>query len=339
MARKTVQQPLGLFLGVSTEPYAEIGEIDSTVNSVNKENRLSFPILSLTKDVVVVVNDKVKKEVNNIGGSSVIDTTGDVSVNVRISLYITDSNLIQSVIKGAKAPDIKVVEATIAAQNQNQGPTAEEQAAAQEAANTQIQQALQLQSGLELTLRTIQVHALNKAIGASNNDLSIGRKVYTLPIWDKNDKSGNTTFYSQVFSNGIFSKYITELVEGTIVDTDPKNPEDRFKIQSKYGFATELMAGRITTTELNQKNVDFKRLLNAYVVPYEISQEIVKGVTTNHPVYIPLGLLLMILNHSCTIYDTKDSTVQTPLVYIDFNPNVNLWACYQFLIVNIHFVC
>ena len=314
-----------LTLGVSTLKYAEIGEIDSTVNSVNKENRLSFPILSLTKDVVVVVNDKIKQEVNNIGGSSVIDTTGDVSVNVRISLYITDSNLIQSVIKGAKAPDIKVVEATIAAQNQNQGPTAEEQAAAQEAANTQIQQALQLQSGLELTLRTIQVHALNKAIGASNNDLSIGRKVYTLPIWDKNDKSGNTTFYSQVFSNGIFSKYITELVEGTIVDTDPKNPEDRFKIQSKYGFATELMAGRITTAELNQKNVDFKRLLNAYVVPYEISQEIVKGVTTNHPVYIPLGLLLMILNHSCTIYDTKDSTVQTPLVYIDFNPNVNFF--------------
>lgn len=313
-------------LGVSTKKYAEIGEIDSTVNSVNSQGRLSFPILSLTKDVVVVVNDKIKQEVNNIGGSSVIDTTGDVSVNVRISLYITDSNLIQSVIKGAKAPDIKVVEATIAAQNQNQGPTAEEQAAAQEAANTQIQQALQLQSGLELTLRTIQVHALNKAIGASNNDLSIGRKVYQLPIWDPNDKTqGGTTFYSQIFSNGIFSNFIDQLIENKITDQNPVTPEERLRLQSKYGFATELMSGRASLEELSKKQVDFKRLLNAYVVPYEVSQEIVKGVTTNHPVYIPLGLLLMILNHNCTIYDTKDLKTQTPLVYIDFNPNLNFF--------------
>ena len=33
----------------------------------------------------------------------------------------------------------------------------------------------------------------------------------------------------------------------------------------------------------------------------------------------------MILNHSCTIYDTKDKASQTPLVYIDFNPNVNFF--------------
>ena len=66
---------------------------------------------------------------------------------------------------------------------------------------------LQLQSGLELTLRTIQVHALNKAINQTKTpDLEIGRKVYKLPIWDERDKTqGGIPFYTQIFSNGIFS--------------------------------------------------------------------------------------------------------------------------------------
>jgi hypothetical protein len=316
-----------LTLGVSTLPYAEIGEIDSSVNNVNREGRLSFPILSLTKDVVVTVNDKIKQQVNRLSGSSVRDATGNVNVNVRISLYITDSNLIQSITKGSKAPDIKVVEATIAGQNQQQFNKEEDQTEGQDSSITQIKQALESQSGLELTLRTIQVHALNRAINRTTTpDLEIGRRVYTLNIWDNKDTTqGGIAFYKQIFSNGIFSNIIEKLIENSIVDQDPKSPQERFNIQSKYGFATELMAGRANFENLSGKRVDFKDLLNAYVVPYQINQEIIKGTSTNHPVYIPLGLLLMILNHSCTIYDTKDSSAQTPLVYIDFNPNLNFF--------------
>lgn len=316
-----------LTLGIATLKYPDIGEIDSTVNnitdSVDKISR--FPIISLTKDLVVSVNDKVEVSRQTTTGTVTTESVGNVDVTVKVSLFITDTALIQSIVKGANSPDYKVVQAAIA--SQNQGSTTEQQAEGQDAANTQIEQSLQLQSGLELTLRTIQVHALNRAINKTKTpDLEIGRKVYTLPIWDKNDETqGGTPFYTQIFSNGIFSDYITDLIEKTVSIVDPKNPKERLILQSKYGFATELMAGRATQQELKGKEVDFQTLLNAYVVPYQINQEIVKGVSTNHPVYIPLGLLLMILNHSCTIYDTKDKASQTPLVYIDFNPNVNFF--------------
>ena len=255
--------------------------------------------------------------------------TVKAEVTVETRFQFEDSSFIKGFTIGnvEQVLDYAQNQAAIAAQNQQQTTTEEETNEGQDNSITQIKQALESQSGLELTLRTIQVHALNKAINKTTTpDLEIGRKVYTLNIWDKKDTTqGGIAFYKQIFSNGIFSNIIDQLIEDDIVDQDPKNPQDRFKIQSKYGFATELMAGRINFENLPGKEVNFEELLTAYVVPYQINQEIIKGTSTNHPVYIPLGLLLMILNHSCTIYDTKDSSVQTPLVYIDFNPNLNFF--------------
>jgi len=297
--------------------------VDKNTNQV--EGR--YAVLALSTEITVEVDGTIVEEKPDIKQATIVRKQGKIQIPVKIDILTTDPDLISNITKGNLSPNYLRVQETISAQNQNQAPTKEDQAAAQEANSTQIQQSLQLQSGLELTLRTIQVHALNKAINQTKTpDLEIGRKVYPLPIWDKDDKTqGGTPFYTQIFSNGIFSNYITQLINGSIVDADPKNSEDRFKIQSKYGFATELMSGRITQQDLKGKQVDFKELLNAYVVPYQVNQEIVKGINTNHPVYIPLGLLLMILNHNCTIYDTKDSATQTPLVYIDFNPNVNFF--------------
>jgi hypothetical protein len=59
--------------------------------------------------------------------------------------------------------------------------------------------------------------------------------------------------------------------------------------------------------------------MSAYTVPYEFSQGVVEGTQLNHPVYIPLGFVIMILNHMCTIYDND-----TPVVYLDFNHKSNL---------------
>ena len=297
--------------------------VDKNTNQV--EGR--YAVLALSTEITVEVDGTIVEEKPDIKQATIVRKQGKIQIPVKIDILTTDPDLISNITKGNLSPNYLRVQETISAQNQNQAPTKEDQAAAQEANSTQIQQSLQLQSGLELTLRTIQVHALNKAINQTKTpDLEIGRKVYPLPIWDKDDKTqGGTPFYTQIFSNGIFSNYITQLINGSIVDADPKNSEDRFKIQSKYGFATELMSGRVTQQDLKGKQVDFKELLNAYVVPYQVNQEIVKGINTNHPVYIPLGLLLMILNHNCTIYDTKDSATQTPLVYIDFNPNVNFF--------------
>jgi hypothetical protein len=217
----------------------------------------------------------------------------------------------------------------IAEQNINNFTDLEEQKNEQDAISTQIKQALNYQSTLEIMLRTIQLHALNKAINQTGTpDLEIGRTTYVLNIWDPKDSNGGTTFLNQIFSTGIFNTFITDLVNDTNIEssdytTDKKmDPIKRFKIHSKHGFASSLLANKEAIG--NIPAVNFKELLTAYVVPYQIDQEIIKGTSTNHPVYIPLGLVLMILNHACTIYDSKEQgKFQTPLVYIDFNPEVN----------------
>ena len=203
---------------------------------------------------------------------------------------------------------------------------------------TQIKQSLNYQSSLEIMLRTIQVHALNKAINKTGApDLDIGKTTHVLDLWDAKDivnykdvnsKTSKSPFLNQIFSSGIFSTFINDLVNSENINDSEytqvgaMDPETRFKINSKYGFATNLMANKAFISYLEP--VNFKELLKAYVVPYQINQEIIKGTIANHPVYIPLGQLLMIINHACTIYDTKkDSQFQTPLIYIDFNPELN----------------
>ncbi len=88
-------------------------------------------------------------------------------------------------------------------------------------------------------LRTIQLHALNKAINQTGTpDLEIGRTTYVLNIWDPKDSNGGTTFLNQIFSTGIFNTFITDLVNDTNIEssdytTDKKmDPIKRFKIET-----------------------------------------------------------------------------------------------------------
>ena len=259
--------------------------------------------------------------------------TEKVLYNLEVELTFEDSSFIKSfTTEGVTQPlDFIGNQAAIAAQNQNQFPAQENQSPGQEASIEQITQALQSQSGLELTLRTIQVHALNKAIKRNNNDISIGKKVFVLNIWDEKDAPSGVPFYRQIFSNGIYSTCVADLIDGNKINDSVYSTNtnisavDRFRIYAKYGFATELLSGREEISKFSGKQVNYQDLLRAFVVPYEINQEIIKGTSTTHPVYIPLGLLLMILNHNCTIYDTKNSTLQTPLIYIDYNPKLNFF--------------
>lgn len=193
----------------------------------------------------------------------------------------------------------------------------------------QVQQSLSFQSALELTLRTIEVYALNRAIyqDSNNPDENIANKVFVLEI--AKDKE----FLKSIFSNGLFTPFIDSLVsksseiisQSELVDA---SPEKRLEIYSKYGFLSSLLGNKSDLNEINslKGNVDFNKLLTAFVLPYRINQELVSGISTNHPVYIPLGFLLMLLNHICTIYDSRANySLQTPLVYIDFNPELNFF--------------
>lgn len=273
------------------------------------------------------------------GGSSYNTISKPTSANGTITITITDTSLIKSIkptFEETVFSNYFTAQKNLVDQNKEEEDTPEEQRLKDEAISTQITQALNYQSSLEIILRTIQLHSLNRAI--KKRGLNIENKVYVQELWNPNDVSlkrkSKKSFLEQIFANGIFSSFIKNLVNDDIVDLGYEdadgNPQEsldekkRLQIQSKYGFATNLMANKASLSEIKDDKVNFKELLKAYVVPYEINQEIAKGVQTNHPVYIPLGQLLMLLNHTCTIYDTnKKSNFQTPLVYIDFNPNLN----------------
>lgn len=318
-------RPVTETYGTTVKPFGTVTQNDT--NSVSGR----YPVIKLSTTIDVPFTGVVLETKKTTENTVEKQKQGEIKIPVSIDLYITDTDIISSITPSTQSPSYLGVQKNLTDQNQTETPPSEETKPDLDAISTQIKQALNYQSTLEIMLRTIQLHALNKAINQTTKpDLEIGRTTYVLNIADLNDKSKDTTFLQQIFSTGVFSKFIQDLV------TDPNNklrdslytvdkkmdPYERFQIQSKYGFASSLMGNKEPIESI--QSVDFKELLKAYVVPYQINQEIIKGTYTNHPVYISLGLLLMILNHSCTIYDTKeDMSFQTPLVYVDFNPEMN----------------
>jgi len=246
--------------------------------------------------------------------------TTNVSANIKIKF--NDSSIISSA-QPAKDTEILTPYATsiklrdLNRQNVTNSTLLEDQNNTADPLNTQIDISLKYQSALEIILRTIEVHSLTKAIKNRGDSLDIGQSVYPYELWNPQDEIQGKTFLSQIFSNGIFSNFINDLVQDNIKDSTG----NRLQLYAKYGFASSLMSNSAKIEDI--KRVNYKELLKSYTVPYNISQEITKGINTNHPVYIPFGLLLMILNNICTIYDTKKDNSQTPLVYIDFNPELN----------------
>lgn len=210
-------------------------------------------------------------------------------------------------------------------------------------------------SNLELCLRSIQVHSLNEALKKEGDIQSGTVDITTVVPIDLNATLGESskTFAEQIFSNGIFTPYFKELVNGQIGDELTNNATQNLKVYAKYGFATKLMGNQAPVEKF--KAVDYGALLKTYVLPYQINQVIESGTQLNFPVYIQFGTFLMLLNHSCTMYDVQEETSaaqannaglggiqgalanaaaagsvlataggkQTPLIYIDYNPNHN----------------
>lgn len=212
-------------------------------------------------------------------------------------------------------------------------------------------------SNLELSLKSIQVHSLVEALKSAGQiqtgDIDI-LSVVKVNL-DAKQGEGAPTFAEQIFSNGIFTEYFRKLMEGQIGDELTNNPKEDLKVYAKYGFATKLLGNLAPVKEF--KPVDYGALMNTYVLPYRINQVLESGTQVNFPVYIQFGTLLMLLNHSCTMYDVQDQIStdqeanlglsglqrslanaataagviaresqnsgkkQTPMIYIDYNPN------------------
>jgi hypothetical protein len=222
-------------------------------------------------------------------------------------------------------------------------PTTTAQAAGTTAANAeeeikldaeaiQTQENLNYQSGLEVFLRAIQLHSFNIAY----KDLGVKEgKIATIDLYSKKSK-----FIKDLFSNGVLSQAALDFADSQKIKAykNTYNENDAIKLMqsyASYGFNHNLMAQSknrqqniISDKDSKIPQVDFKELYKSHVVPYSVNQGIAKDIDINYPVYIKFGLLLLALNHMCTIYDSKEGKItkiadQTPLIYIDFNPETN----------------
>ena len=193
----------------------------------------------------------------------------------------------------------------------------------------QKEEQLQYQSGLEVFIRAIQLHSFN--IAYKNLGVKEG-KIGTIDLYSKKSE-----FLKQLFTNGILSEAAVEFVSDKIKDYKDLDKQDNaiklMRGYASYGFNHNIMAqSKKTQKDCTDNNkipqVNFKELYKSYVVPYTVNQGIAKDIDINYPVYIKFGLLLLALNHMCTIYDSQEkktvkATEQTPLIYIDFNPETN----------------
>ena len=283
-----------------------------------------------------VTIDSTKKELNpTTGQEDTIPNKQSTSIEMPFEITITDSALIKNLtIKKVEAGSKEYLQYQFELDKQNQ---IQNQAKSQDAFDEEHgQDVTSLQdkigtfynSSLEVILRTIQIHCFGKAIQSKGSDIQ--KTVFKVEL-------AKDPIRKAIFSEGIFTDILDQLIDkdkqiddNAYINT-PSNPDARLKVFCKYGFNTALLGGKTATKEdstglqlLKGKEVNYTELLNCFVVPYEINTQLEVGISVTHPVYMQFGLLLMILNHMCTIYDQKTGNdKQTPLVYIDFNPNTN----------------
>lgn len=264
--------------------------------------------------------------------------TINVSIPITITLFFSDLSILKNFSINDKSVIIPVDANTIskeqALQNQKDIVPPQEPASEINVEDIQTSESLKYQSAFEVLIRTIQLYSLDNAINVSNIDTI--KLVSKLDI--TNSKHYNS-FTKRLFSIGLFSSILDDLINNdkSAEEIECKNydktinesitQENMLKLRSKFGFNFSLMGNSCTATDLYSKDcrVDFKDLMTTYTVPYKFNSGVFDGTQMNHPVYIKLGFVLMIINHICNIYDNKkDSKSTTPLVYFDFNTNTNI---------------
>ena len=273
------------------------------------------------RDIIDILNNKVFKQ--NFASAqyetSVNIFTQTPTVLYKNNSFTVDNTALDAALKASATPP--------AAASTTPPAPAPDPIPQISADTVQKEEQLQYQSGLEVFLRAIQLHSFNIAY----SDATTG-KISKIDLFGKKEK-----FIVDLFSNGILSKSALDFATDKI--SNYKNPENTdspiqlMNCYASYGFNHNLMAQSKKTQKITVDNkkipqVNFKELYKSYVVPYSVNQSIAKDVDINYPVYIKFGLLLLALNHMCTIYDSSegkkvDQNEQTPLIYIDFNPETN----------------
>lgn len=263
------------------------------------------------------------------------NSKGDAIYKIPITISYTDTRIISDIKTSALQPlESEIYDKELSSQNQIETPTKKENTEDQTVSAVQSRDSRIPVSALEQILRSIVLHSYTEV------DNKKDKVVYEIDLVKKD-------FYKLIFSQGIFSNFLESLVNGEIPDSKFDSPQSsdeyKFKVYCKYGFATSLLSSRIKLYQNGKKNfneVDFKKLLRSYVIKYDInpiSTEVsnIEQNNINHPVYIPFGTLLMILNSCCSLYDVTNKENKKPIIYIDFNPNHNYClSCPQQLSIN-----
>ena len=235
----------------------------------------------------------------------------------------------------------------LSTQNPPQQPQDKNEEESIKIGDVQKEESAKYKSGLEIVLRAIQLHSISSL---SSSEIKNVERVNLLEKEFANSIFGNHGIFKSVFTDLVNNSKTsnTDVIEDYVNYINPNTTEKiRFFIAAKYGFASCMLSDRVGSLEGNGPNVsnlkpiNYKELLNSYVVPYRVDNSTLgnSAVPITYPVYINLGTLLMILNHMCGLYDTKEGKetdkVATPLVYIDFNTETNLClSCPQHMSVN-----
>lgn len=273
-----------------------------------------FYALDLNYNYQMSVTFNKKEKQRQADGSYIeVDTPKSSFLSIPVRMRISDSDLLYSVEltnENQSTREYQKYKDSLTKQNTGTAP-AENTAPVSNTSTEQTKPAVQYQSSLEATLRTIQIYSLVKAIDASSKKVDLDKKVRAVSLLS------DPKFVSKVFKDGdgLFSPYISKIIDKTLIDSDINERN------IKYGYNAAVLSNK----GLTPSPVNYEELLTSYVLPYNINQDINEGTRLAHPVYIPFGFLLFILNHTCTLYDRKkdQNNTTTPLVYIDYNPESN----------------
>lgn len=325
--------------------------VESTELSSIRIGKIQPVNITLTGTVIVKFPVKVKLENYTLADKLVEGDTEikEVDYKFPFSISFNDTYLIQGIQSTNKIAQPKnFVNYKTSAEAATAKSPVQEQAQPEETpppgptlnvSDIQKSESLKYKSAFEVMIRTIQLYSLDKALESSiESDL----KVKELNLIDSTNYS---YFTKKLFSTGLFSSMLDDLIrvhdkEDPYWKTKCENYDTQISstgvctdmnlmmlVRAYFGFHAGLSGNVTTASELfkNGLNVDYNYLFKTYTVPYDMSAGVLEGTQINHPVYISLGLVVMILNHICLMYDSDNATHSNrPMVYIDFNNKTNL---------------
>lgn len=349
-----IQAKIEEALNNTTEPWKVININENEIpGSLNVENRVPKITIVLSKTIKLTIKSKEVPTDKGADGRPLSETVPrsqwkdvDSIYSFNIELRTNDIGIITSLDIKPNSELQRASDAIDQAKQQTDQNTQEVASTdppepALKVSDIQASEALKYQSAFEVMVRTLQLYSLDSALNAN---IEKDKKVLSLDLTQKSKDGKEGTypnFTKQLFSVGIFSnmldylvdeKYELEKICQKYDEEVQKNgitsdKDDMLKLRAIFGFHFGLMGNVTTATDLYKKQckVDYKSLLKTYIVPYEFNSGIFEGTQVNHPVYIPLGLVVMILNHVCGIYESNGkATFTTPLVYVDYNNITNL---------------